>query len=289
MSDEVDNQATEDAGALSQEQLKEVLATETEPSEAEAEAKAKTETEAEEPEAEGQQEKPDTEETEAEGEDEEGDKPKKRPSGSERLKRQLAAAKAELDSLRSRSSDGAPSAGEVEKLVGKPPKEEEFNGDFLAYERAQTVYEMRKANAEDRVRERREQADNARQLAKREAAEAHLERVEEFRSKVPEFDTAMKSASSLKAAPHVEELIIDSDKSAHLLYHLAKNPDRLARLNDMSEREAAREIGRIEARLSLPNPKKQTTAPKPINQPKGGAAPASHDADLDSYIKRTYG
>lgn len=294
MPDEVDNQANESAGALSDEQLQEVLANEAEPSEPETEGDkpetdGETETAAEASESEDKQEKSDDKDEEAEGKDEDEDKPKKRLPGSERLKRRLAAAETELANLRSRPGDGAASAAEIEKLIGKPPKEEEFNGDFLAYERALTVYDMRKANAEDRMRERAEQATHARQQAKREAAEAHLERIEEFRDKVKDFDATMKAASSLQTAPHVEELILDSDKSAHLLYHLAKNPDRLARLNDMSERDAAREIGRIESRLSLPNPKTQTKAPKPVTPPKGGAAPTSHDADLDAWMKKTYG
>lgn len=292
MADEVDNQATEPAGALTSEQLKEVLAPASEQSEAEAESTEQTEQaeteQTEEAEAEGKEEKPKAEESE-DGESESEEKPKKRASGSERLKRRLAAAEAELQTLRSRSGDGEVTQAAVEKLIGKPPKEEDFKGDFLAYERALTVYDLRKATAEDRIREQGESAKTARQTAMREAAEAHAERIDEFRSKVKDFDETMKGASNLKTAPHVEELILDSDKSAHLVYHLAKNPDRLARLNEMSERDAAREIGRIESRLALPQPKKQTNAPKPPGQPKGGAVQTSHDAELDSWLKKTYG
>jgi hypothetical protein len=90
-------------------------------------------------------------------------------------------------------------------------------------------------------------------------------------------------------APVVEHLILDSDKSAHLVYHLAKNPERLAKLNAMNEREAAREVGRLESRLSLPNSRTQTRAPTPKTPPRGGSAPASQHRDLDSYLRRTYG
>ncbi len=294
MTDEVDNQAIEPAGALTSEQLSEVLATESEPSEvpgegAEPEPEAKTEDDAETPEADGEK---DADAESDKGEPEESEKeeqPKKRLSGSERLKRRLAAAEAELQNLRSRSGDGEISKEAVEKLIGPPPKEEDFKGDFLAYERALTVYEMRKANAADRVREQSVQAKTARQTALREAAEAHAERIEEFRSKVKDFDATLKAASNLKAAPHVEEMILDSDKSAHLVYHLAKNPDRLARLNEMSERDAAREIGRIESRLTLPQPKKQTEAPPPAKSLKGGAAPSSPEAELGAWLTQKYG
>ena len=56
-----------------------------------------------------------------------------------------------------------------------------------------------------------------------------------------------------------------------LAYHLASNPDKLSELNSMSDRERAREIGRLEASLKVPTGKKQTTAPPPLTTLKGGA------------------
>ena len=46
--------------------------------------------------------------------------------------------------------------------------------------------------------------------------------------------------------------------------------------------DAAREIGRLEARVSLPNPKTKTSAPPPLKTPTGGASPP---ADLTSLAK----
>ena len=231
----------------------------------------------------------DASEGDEDGEGEKDEAPKRKKSGISRLKEQLAAARAEAAALRSRASDSEPTAAEVEKLVGKPPKEDDFKGDFLAYERAQTVYEMRKANAEDRLRDQAAQVKTAQQRAKAESVEAHNERIEEFREKVPDFDKTLRSAANLKASPVVEDLILDSEKSAHLVYHLAKRPEVLANLNRMSEREAAREIGRIEARLSLPSPKTQTKAPAPKAPLKGGAAPSSPDKELDAWLAKKYG
>jgi hypothetical protein len=225
----------------------------------------------------------------SEDEDEPKAEPKKKPSGIERLKRRLAAAEAELATARSRQSTAADVAGEVEKIIGKPPREEDFKGDYLAFERAQTVYELDKRQAEREVRGRATQQEQQALARRREAAEAHQERVEEFREKAKDFDAVLKGASDLKASPVVEDLILESDKSAHLVYYLAKNPDRLNALNGMSERQAAREIGRIESRLSLPQPKTQTKAPKPVTPPKGGATPNSPERDLDAWLKRTYG
>lgn len=217
------------------------------------------------------------------------DKPKpKKLSGSERWKRRAAAAEAELQALRA-ARPTQDVASEVEKIIGKPPKEDDYKGDYLAFERAQTVYELDKRQAEREVRSRTSQQEARAAELRREAAEAHQERVEEFRQKATDFDDVLRSAADLKASPTVEDLILDSDKSAHLVYFLAKHPDRLHALNGMSERQAAREIGRIESRLSLPQPKTQTQAPKPVTPPKGGAAVPSVDREIDSYLAKTYG
>lgn len=235
-------------------------------------------------------------EEQAEGEEseqsDEDDKPepKRKKPGSARLKEQNAALRAEVESLRSRTpADGEPSASEIEKLIGKAPAEEDYKGDFLAYERALTAYEVDKRQVTRDLKGRATQAQEARKVVQREKVEEHQERIEEFREKVKDFDATLKAAPSLKVAPIVEDLILESEKSAHLVYHLAKNPDRLAKLNAMSERDAAREIGRIEARLSLPNPKTQTKAPPPKAPPKGGSSPSNPDKDLDSYLTKTYG
>lgn len=215
------------------------------------------------------------------------EEPRKKLTGSERLKRRLAAIEAENAALRSRTSDGEVSGTELEKRVGKPPKEDEYKGDYLAYERALTAYELDKRQVTREMRGEIEKAKTARSERMRELVEDHQERIEEFRGSAKDFDSVMASAAGLKVAPVVEELLIESDKSAHLQYFLAKNPQTLARLNDMSEREAAREIGRIEARLSLPAPKTETSAPKPVVPPKGGTAPRVklEEMSMRDYIK----
>lgn len=224
--------------------------------------------------------------------DSEEDKPRKRLSGSERLKRRLMAAEAELASLRSRAPrDGEPSEKAIEERIGKKPSQTDFGDDILAFDRALTVWEMRAANAKDAIKAEGTAAERAAAERRAEMVEDHNERVDQLAKRLPDFVETMKAAgkAGLKASPAVEDLIIESDKSAQLLYHLAKNPDRLARLNTMSEREAAREIGRIESRLNLPAPKTKTSAPKPAAPVKGGSAAPSADAEIEAFISKTYG
>ena len=62
---------------------------------------------------------------------------------------------------------------------------------------------------------------------------------------------------------------MDSERGPELAYHLAKHPDVLERLNGMTERQADRELGRLEASLQVPAaapaepPARTTQAPKP--------------------------
>ena len=156
-------------------------------------------------------------------------------------------------------------------------------------ERALTAYELDKRQVRRDVQRQVHSQETARQAQLREAAEAHQERIENFREQTPDFDATMKAAADLKTSPVVEDLILESEHSAHLVYFLAKNPQTLDDLNNMSERQAARVIGSIESRLSMPQQRTQTRAPAPFRPLTGGSAPPSHERDLNNWLKRRYG
>lgn len=219
------------------------------------------------------------------------DSPRPKLSRTQRLQRKaarlstmLAEREAELEGLRKQSDkDNADSE----------PKEADFNGDYLAFERAKTAHEAARLIRKDL--DARDARTESRDLAKRarEATDDFFDRVEDVKNRIPDYDTAIAAfaAAGGQFAPHVREEIRDSDSGPALAYHLAKNPGLVAELNALSPRDAAREIGRLEAKVSLPQPKKQTQAPKPIVAPAGGAmAPkdilslAKQD-DLSGYIK----
>lgn len=225
---------------------------------------------------------PKPEPAKAEGEDEAG-KPKKR-SGIQRMQDQIARLRAENDSLRS----AAPAAGEdraaaIEKEIGPAPKEEDFK-DWAEFDRAQRRYDVKLAVAEQRFDDRA--ADTSRrqaadQAADREAAlEAFQERLDETRGKIPDFDKALAAAKDREVKPHVTELVIESEKGGLLAYYLAKNPDVLTKLNGMSERAATKEVGKLEARLTLAKSKTATSAPAPARQVAGAAAPSADPSKM---------
>jgi hypothetical protein len=226
-----------------------------------------------------------TQGTETEQAEGEGSEPK-RLTRNQRLQRKaarlstmLAEKDAELARLRQQS---ATSNAESEPKAADYPQGEYDPGylsDLAAHKAASKI--------EAKLSERDER-DTKRQLNERqqEAVEEFLERADATKKLIPDYDQVISAFDRAggKFAEHVIEEVRDSDKGPELAYHIAKTPGLAAELNALSPRDAAREIGRLEAKLSLPQPRKQTQAPAPIAPLKGGASPAP---DLASLAKGT--
>lgn len=223
------------------------------------------------------------------------DKPRKR-SRTARYRDQITRLEHENAQLRSRAGGSLTKVQieeHVESIIGPEPQEKQFD-NFLQYEHEKTAWLLDRRNVMRETVKAVEKARKERVENMRENVERHTERVEDFRTRngeesAKDYDAVMSKAQKLMVAPVVEELILESPKSAHLQYFFARNPQRLDSLNRMSERNAAKEIAHIEARLSLPQPKTKTAAPPPSRSPKGGAAPRSLEADLNSWGKQKYG
>lgn len=131
------------------------------------------------------------------------------------------------------------------------------------------------------------------------------ERLNATAKDIPDYNQVMEGATDIRALDHVIELIEESDLGARLLYHFAKNPDVLDRLNQLPEKAAAREMGRIESQLESEakatqpeiegevttepevkvTPKKTTTAPAPAKPIGSGRSTAVNlaNASMDEF------
>src|SRR5712671_4106287 len=220
----------------------------------------------------------------AEGND--GDEEGKRPSRSQRLQRKVALLTQEVDELRRtavRPQDAAPT------LQYPPPREGDFNGDYLAYERALNAWNVEQA-AVRAVRQVAAPERNARSAAhhaelRRERVIAHVERVEELKDRVSDFDDTMKTAAGINLRDEVAAEILGSEKSALIQYHLAKNPDKARDLNGLTGRELARAVGRLEGAVRLPAAKRATDATPPVHPLTGAASPGFDPfrSEMDQY------
>jgi hypothetical protein len=212
--------------------------------------------------------------------DEDDDKPKKRPSRSARLQRRIQAQALEIEELRAAKARDA-------VVEAKPPNEADFNGDYEAYNRALIAHEVTKSLRAENATRDLETTQARRSELKQALLEDHIERANEFRKTVPDFDEVVAKGLNVPMHDAVLDLLVESSKGPMLAYHLAKKPDLVKEIASLSPVQAAKRLGEIEARLSLPTPKKQTQAPAPVTVLTGGAAAAPDPSKMGmaDYIK----
>ncbi len=108
-----------------------------------------------------------------------------------------------------------------------------------------------------------------------------------------DWDDVADVFKRIRVSAAVEQLILDAgDTSAELVYELGQDEEELQRICKLPALQAAKAIGKIEARLSkpaIPPKKKETTtnAPKPITpvRAKGASAPKGYS---DTMTQRQY-
>lgn len=235
-------------------------------------------------------------EGQTEGQAAEGEEPKEEKSESAkrrerekayraRLRAEAAEAKAEAQRETARRQ-AILDAGKKEA----PPKEEDFL-DPMEFAAAKAIW-----GAENRYREReangageaaRAAEERAKQIEARESAaiaESWAAQVAEAESRYADFKTVALS-QEVPVTKEMGLLIATSDVGADVLYHLGQNRALAAQIAGMSQVEAARAIGRIEASLSLPKPRTETKAPDPISPLKGGAGATAKDPAKMTYAE----
>lgn len=238
--------------------------------EGQAEETKQTDSTVENQEAAGKGEQPEADDdAETEGQDR---KPKR--SRSDRYKSRIAAQAARIAELESQISSGAG------KEAPKPPKLEDFNYDQQAYEDARLAFNTEQAVSKAVRETRKEDLESKQREARAELVEEFNEGVTAIKDRITDYHQVMDSCK-VDLRKDVADLILSSEKGPHLAYEHAKNNGaKLREIQSLPPVEAARAIGRIEARLSLPQPKKQTQAPAPIKPPVGGASPSRDPLSL---------
>jgi hypothetical protein len=102
-------------------------------------------------------------------------------------------------------------------------------------------------------------------------------RTQEVRAANPDFDEVVMSAN-VPVSQALQQALLTSEQGPAIMYQLASNPAELARLSALPPLDAAREIGRLEAKASsTPAPEKPKPASRPPAPPTnaGGTASAS--------------
>lgn len=121
----------------------------------------------------------------------------------------------------------------------------------------------------------------------------------QVRAKVANFETRTKELfpngepvglSTFKSLPQlpvaVMEIVGESDIGPKIAEHLGANPAELRRLEGLSPIQQARELTRLETRLSTPSkplPKTATDAPEPLPQARGAGGQFKVSPDTDDF------
>ena len=130
----------------------------------------------------------------------------------------------------------------------------------------------------DTVLNRREQ-QRAEEAQQRELSE----KISEFHAKgakiADDYEELVTNNQSLPVTEAMRDALIAIDKGPEVLYHLASNPDDIFRIANLSPYAQAVEIGRLEARLSLPRSNKPSSAPPPVKPLTAGGESVSKNPD----------
>jgi hypothetical protein len=169
----------------------------------------------------------------------------------------------------------APKPAEV-----KPLKLEDFQYDEAAYYAA--VTEQSKAIARQEALAALKEEREAEQ-AKAKAATFQT-RAQEFAKSRPDF-TEHATDPTLPVNPTMAEVIRDSEIGPELLYWIGQNREQAASIYDLPPHLAARELGRIEARLEA---QKEAAKRPPVNQvSKAPPPPPTVEATDSAGVVRT--
>ena len=198
----------------------------------------------------------------------------------------IKALETELEELRK----GLPTPADDE--TGKPDPKSYKEGEEAKYWEDLAKWTADKAVAKDRIEQRAQAEKQAAEAESARILSEHEGRVREFKKSAPDYDEVFAAIGENPIRPWLKDAVLESDHSAELAYHLAKNPDEVVRLNKMKAITAVRELGRLESRLvdkvekldsqrqpdaSAATPTRTRNIPAPITPVRGGESTIDKD------------
>ena len=227
-------------------------------------------------------EKPEVEEAEGEKEtpqassdDEEGPKPKTRH---QRRKEQMQRIQADLEAKEKALSEAEARLQEIEQHAGTvPPKQDDFE-TYEDFQAALSAHHAMRMMDDRQKAEYSRQAETHRQERARIEAERQAEIAQGWQSQVQDaleryadFDKVALNPA-VPITPQIATMLASMDAGADVAYHLGMNMADARRIALLPDLEAAMELGRIEARLSVPKANKVTNAPDPVHPVKSASS-----------------
>lgn len=164
--------------------------------------------------------------------------------------------------------------------VDDAPDPEKFS-DLKSYMAAVARYEakqMLSQTAQEHGKAREQQTVKERQATLARNFQAQVDKGAE------KYDDFAEVAldPSVPISEVMAEAIAESDVGVELAYHLGKNRTEAARIAALGPVAAARELGKLEAKLTAAPPIRSTSAPAPITPVKGAAKTEKDPSDMSS-------
>lgn len=188
-------------------------------------------------------------------------------------KRESAEAKREVAELKARQEKIKASADS-----DAAPKEADFEEyDDWKIAKALWEHEQRRVQREieavgSEVEEAQRKLEQIDATEKRLVQENFAAQVADARTRYADYDDVVFKNTDVHISKDVADIVTQSDMGADVAYYLASNKALAAEISAMTPIEAARAIGRIEAKIAAPRPRSTSTAPDPITPVKGKAA-----------------
>lgn len=202
---------------------------------------------------------------------------KEREKAERKSQREIQALRAEFEALK------APPVKEVPQ--GKPTLDQFESYDDFTEALTDWKIEQREASREQKAKE---EANNKQRS---DIQKSFADKADKFRAETPDYDDVISDIADVELSEATAMSVLESDLAAQLTYYFGKNPDELERINNLSPFATAREIGKLEAKLSSEPKKqiKQSDAPdpiKPLGASKATVTPdvtKMTDAEWDKY------
>lgn len=220
-------------------------------------------------------------------EGEEGQKPEtpedeaKKSAAKERREREKAykaRLREEKEAAEKRAAAAEANLAKIKGATQAEPKEAEF-ADYTEYAAAKAVWRYAQGLNEREAGNISAEVEHARKVAEEMAARERALAYEGFdaarqdaRSRYADYDAVVGQPGLFPKGSHLPDLIVASDHSADVAYEIAKDRNLHDQLLYASPVEAARIIGRLEAKVSVAPPRSKTSAPDPISPVRGPAA-----------------
>lgn len=200
--------------------------------------------------------KPETEqkpEDPAESKEKDTEKPKRKTRAQKRIERQQKRIKELEDALAQKKQE---------------PEDEVSIDDFDTYDEYEEALKKREGEAGQKV-----------EAPKPDPRIGYL--LEDGAEVYDDFEAAV-TANDLVISQDLLEEILESDKAPEVAYYLAGNKKEAESISNMAPRQIAREVAKIELKLSgKPKPKIKTDAPPPIDPVSGTSSNAKSIDDDD--------